>query len=91
MLIAHLVPAYFSVTISQPCWKPEWSKKRRTALWIVAFSSTVVPDLDVMYNALFRGFFGHSILWTHSLFPHLGIGLTWWLMSASVAGLTFRQ
>jgi uncharacterized membrane protein len=39
-----------------------------------------VPDLDVIYNALFRGFFNHSTLWTHSLFPYLGLLFVWWLL-----------
>ncbi|MCZ7546587.1 MAG: metal-dependent hydrolase [Anaerolineae bacterium] len=42
--------------------------------------STFVPDLDVVYNALFRGFINHSTLWTHSLFVHAGIGFSWWLL-----------
>ena len=49
-------------------------------LWTVALGSTVVPDLDVIYNVLFRGFFNHSILWPHSLWPHLGLGLAWWAL-----------
>jgi membrane-bound metal-dependent hydrolase YbcI (DUF457 family) len=36
--------------------------------------------LDVIYNTLWRGFFDHSILWPHSLFPHLAVGLVWWLL-----------
>jgi len=46
-------------------------------LWGVALASTVAPDGDVVYNALFRGFFNHSTLWTHSMFVYLGLGLVW--------------
>jgi hypothetical protein len=46
-------------------------------LWAAALGSTVAPDLDVVYNALFRGFVNHSMLWTHSLFLYLAIGLGW--------------
>lgn len=80
MLIAHLVPGYFAVVKSQPRWQAEWSRKQRVALWIMALASTVAPDLDVIYNALFRGFFNHSTLWTHSLFPYLGLASLWWLI-----------
>ncbi len=78
MLVAHLVPGYFAVVKSRQSWKPEWNKSQHTLLWTVAFGSTVAPDLDVIYNALFRGFVNHSTLWTHSLIPYLGIGLIWW-------------
>lgn len=80
MLVAHLVPGYFAAAKSQSNWKPEWSRTQRVALWIVALGSTAVPDLDVIYNALFRGFFNHSTLWTHSLFPYLDILFLWWLL-----------
>jgi hypothetical protein len=78
MLFAHLVPAYFAAEHSQDHWSPAWSRNRRAVLWIAAFGSTAAPDLDVMYNALFRGFFGHTTLWTHSLFPYLGMVAVWW-------------
>lgn len=80
MLVAHLVPGYFAAAKSQPYWKLEWSRKQQLALWIAAVGSTVIPDLDVIYNALFRGFFNHSTLWTHSLFPYLGLVCFWWLI-----------
>ncbi len=77
MLLAHLVPGYFAATRSQSGWKPEWSKAQRRLLWGAALVSTFAPDFDVIYNLLLRGFFNHSLLWTHSLFPHLGVGLIW--------------
>jgi hypothetical protein len=80
MLAAHIVPGYFAAAMSQSHWKPEWGRGQRALLWATALASTVVPDLDVVYNALFRGFFNHSTLWTHSLFLYLGIGLLWWVL-----------
>jgi hypothetical protein len=80
MLIAHIVPGYFAAIESQGHWRPEWSRRRRALLWIVAFGSTVAPDLDVVYNALFRGFINHSTLWTHSLLVHLGVLLVFLLL-----------
>ena len=80
MLIAHIVPGYFAAAKSQSRWRPEWSARQRILLWIVAFGSTIIPDLDVVYNALFRGFINHSVLWTHSLFVHLGVLLIYWLL-----------
>ena len=64
MLIAHLVPGYFAAVQSKPNWRPEWRRSQRIILWSVAIGSTVLPDLDVIYNTLFRGFINHSILWT---------------------------
>ena len=89
MLAAHLVPGYFAAVKSQLHWKPEWNKKHRTVLWLVALSSTIAPDLDVIYNALFRGFSNHSTLWTHSLFAYLAICLGWWLLGRSKRWLYF--
>jgi hypothetical protein len=80
MLAAHLVPGYFAVVNSQRQWRADWNAKQRVILWMAALISTFAPDLDVIYNTLFRGFANHSILWTHSLFVHLGIGLCWWLL-----------
>lgn len=80
MLAAHLVPGYFAAVGSQSKWPAEWSKNRRIVLWMVALVSTFAPDWDVIYNGLFRGFVNHSTLWTHSLFVHLGIGLSWLLL-----------
>jgi hypothetical protein len=77
MLIVHLVPGYFAAVKSQPGWKPEWHQNQRTVLWVAALGSTILPDVDVVYNVLFRSFFNHSILWTHSLIPHLGVGGLW--------------
>jgi hypothetical protein len=48
--------------------------------------STIAPDLDVIYNTLFRGFFNHSILWPHSLWPHLSLGLAWWTLRHARSG-----
>lgn len=78
MLIAHVVPGYFAAIESRGRWQPEWNRRQRTLLWIVAFGSTIAPDLDVIYNALFRGFINHSTLWTHSLFVHLSVLLVFW-------------
>jgi hypothetical protein len=80
MLVAHLAPGYFAAVKSQPSWRAEWGQGRRRLLWAVALGSTVAPDLDVIYNVLLRGFFNHSILWPHSLWPHLGLGLAWWAL-----------
>lgn len=80
MLVAHLVPGYFAAVRSRAPWRPEWSRNQRLALWIAALGSTAAPDLDVMYNVVFRGFFGHTILWTHSLYPYLGLVVIWWVI-----------
>ena len=80
MLAAHLVPGYFAAVASQPQWGSEWGGRRRALLWVAALGSTVAPDLDVVHNILFRGFFNHNLLWTHSLFVHLSIVLCWWLL-----------
>lgn len=78
MLIAHLVPGYFAAATLEP--DPEWSITQRRLLWTVALGSTVIPDTDVIYNVVFRGFVNHSVLWTHSLFVYVGIGLLWWIL-----------
>lgn len=83
MLAAHLVPGYFAAAKSQSGRKPEWNRTRRVMLWAVALGSTVAPDLDVVYNALFRGFFNHSTLWTHSIFVYLGFGIAWLILHIS--------
>lgn len=80
MLVAHLVPGYFAAVWSRPYWNLQWSRNQRVGLWIAAFGSTVAPDMDVVYNMVFRGFFGHATLWTHSIFVHLGIVLGWLLL-----------
>jgi membrane-bound metal-dependent hydrolase YbcI (DUF457 family) len=80
VLAAHLAPGYFAAVKSQSLWKPEWGRKQRILLWIVALSSTIAPDLDVIYNVLFRGFFNHSTLWTHSIFAYIVLCLGWWLL-----------
>ena len=80
MLVAHLVPGYFAAVKSQPRWKSEWNTGQRALLWAAALGSTIVPDLDVIYNAVFRSFVNHSTLWTHSLFVHLSVALGWWLL-----------
>jgi hypothetical protein len=83
VLLAHLVPGYFAAAVSQSTWKSEWKDGQRTLLWAAALASTVVPDLDVAYNALLRGFFNHSTLWTHSVFVYLGLGLLWFVLRVS--------
>lgn len=80
MLLAHLVPGYFAAALTQPHWDPRWSFKRRALLWGVALGSTVLPDLDVVYNTLFRGFINHSLLWTHSVFLYTAIGVIWFAL-----------
>ncbi|MGH8529275.1 MAG: metal-dependent hydrolase [Nevskiales bacterium] len=80
MLIAHLVPGYFAAVVSQPSWNPKWSRTQRASLWLAALGATAAPDLDVIYNLLLRGFFGHSVLWTHSVFVHLPLVLAWFVM-----------
>jgi membrane-bound metal-dependent hydrolase YbcI (DUF457 family) len=81
MLIAHVVPAYFALAVSKPKWKPEWPENRRALLVLAAYVSAVWPDADAIYNTLFREmYFRHSILWTHSLIPHLCICLVWLLL-----------
>ena len=77
MLAAHLVPGYFAAARSQSTWEPEWNSKQRALLWAVALGSTVAPDFDVMRNVLLHRFFNHSVLWTHSIFLYLGLGLLW--------------
>lgn len=79
MLVAHIVPGYFTAQ-AQSQQRPEWGGWRRTVLWVVALGSTVAPDLDVIYNALFHGIINHSTLWTHSLFVHGGILACWWIL-----------
>lgn len=79
MLIAHIVPGYFTAQ-TQSRRRLEWGGWRRTVLWVVALSSTVAPDLDVIWNALFHGLFNHSTVWTHSLFVHGGILAVWWAL-----------
>jgi hypothetical protein len=80
MLIAHVVPGYFAAIESQGRWQPQWNRRQRTLLWIVAFGSTIAPDLDVIYNVLFHGFINHSTLWTHSLFVHLSVLIVFLLL-----------
>ena len=80
MLVAHLVPGYAAAVASRPHWPDEWNRAQRAGLWIAALGSTVAPDLDVIANILAgRGPY-HSILWTHALVVHLGMGLIWWLL-----------
>ncbi len=81
MLLAHLAPGYFAAVRSRPSWNTQWNSPRRVLLWAVALGSTAAPDLDVIYNSLFRGFINHSTLWTHSLFLCLFLGFIWWILS----------
>jgi hypothetical protein len=80
MLVGHLVPAYFAIVTYVPEWNSAWSRLRRVALYVAAYASTVTPDFDVICNAIFRGIFGHTYLWTHSLFLHLGVAIIWWML-----------
>lgn len=80
MLVAHLVPGYFVTIQSKSSWQPKWSRRQNTLLWVVGLGSTVAPDLDVIYNVFFRGFFNHSVLWTHSLFVPAIVLLIWWVL-----------
>ncbi len=80
MLIAHLVPGYFAAAVTHTRQTGEWSRWQQIGIWAVALGSTVTPDSDVLYNAVFRGFFNHTWLWTHSLFPYTTIGLCWLLL-----------
>lgn len=77
MLVAHLVPGYFTAVKTQQICGSEWNTAQKTLAWSVALGSTIAPDLDVVYNVLFCGFFNHSTLWTHSVFVYLGFGLLW--------------
>lgn len=80
MLLAHIVPGYFAARLTHSLWDEGWTKQQRTGLWIAAITSTIAPDADVVYNSLFRGFTNHSVLWTHSLFPHFVIAILWLIM-----------
>src|SRR5687767_11210605 len=77
MLAAHLAPGYCSAIYARRACPAAWTGRQRAGLWAAALASTVAPDLDVVYNALFRGFFNHSTLWTHSLWPYLGLVAFW--------------
>ena len=77
MLIAHLVPGYFNAVASQYHWDQDWTSKQRRILWTVAFASTFLPDIDVIFNITVRGIFNHSTLLTHSLFPVLIFTMAW--------------
>jgi hypothetical protein len=77
MLLAHLVPGYAAVIGSRSGWDANWTPAQRRLLWAVALGSTAAPDVDVLYNVAFRGFFNHSTLWTHSILVHLGVVLGW--------------
>lgn len=83
MLLAHLVPGYFAAEHSRSGWRPQWSRARRVLLWTAALGSTAAPDYDVFINILSRGVYNHAVLWTHSLFTHLGVSLCWWLLRRS--------
>jgi membrane-bound metal-dependent hydrolase YbcI (DUF457 family) len=74
VLAAHVVPGYFAAAHAEGDRPPSWGPRRRALLWAVAVGSTVAPDLDVVYHVLFRGFFNHSVLWTHSVFVYLILG-----------------
>jgi hypothetical protein len=74
MLVAHLVPGYAAAVASRSRWPDEWNRAQRAGLWIAAFSSTAVPDFDVIMNILAgRGAY-HSVLWTQILTGLIAIG-----------------
>ncbi len=54
----------------------------RACLWSASFLGCVFPDADVIASLLFRGTFGHQVLWTHSIFGPLAVLL---------AGLLFTK
>ena len=81
MLLAHVVPGYFVATNLRSRGCSDWNKLQRYTLYTIAIFSTVIPDLDVVYNIIVRDFANHSILWTHSLFPYLGLALMWGVLS----------
>jgi hypothetical protein len=83
LLAAHLVPGYFAAVASQPQWQAHWNNEQRAILWIAALTATFAPDMDVIYNILFRQFFSHRTIWTHSIFPHLGIVACWLFLRSS--------
>jgi hypothetical protein len=95
MVFAHVVPGYFAAAKVTRGAATDWSRNQRIAIWVVALGATVLPDLDVMYNAFFRGFINHSTFWTHSVFVYLGIGMVaailWfgfrWKFAAVLVGL----
>lgn len=67
MLIAHAVSAYFAVKLTQTQWDEDWSQAQRWLLASIAVGSTILPDADVVYNIVVRGFANHSLLGTHSI------------------------
>jgi hypothetical protein len=83
LLAAHLAPGYFATVASQSHWQEDWSGKKRSVLWMAALTATFAPDLDVIYNVLFRGHFGHITLWTHSIFTIMGIVACWLALRSS--------
>ncbi len=95
MLVAHLVPGYFTVIHSRKYWESTWNNIQRTLLWIIALGSTITPDIDVIYNIFFRGVFRHQTLWTHSIFIYMVFGGLWvmlracqrWTYIRTIAGL----
>lgn len=91
MLLAHLVPGYFAAALTRTRWDPQWSLKRRALLWGVALGSTVLPDADVVYNAMFRGFINHSLLWTHSIFLYTAIGVLWFVLYRAHRWIVFTS
>jgi membrane-bound metal-dependent hydrolase YbcI (DUF457 family) len=77
MLFAHAVPGYFAAALTEPHWRPEWTRAQRLLLWGAALVSVGAPDADVVFNAAFRGFVNHSVVWTHSIFLHGAVALAW--------------
>jgi len=82
MLFAHVVPAYFAATVSQRRWPAEWTRAQRLVIWGAAFGSVAAPDVDIVTNVLAGRYINHSynLLWTHSLFTHLGVALLWFVL-----------
>jgi hypothetical protein len=75
MLFAHAVPGYFAAALTEPHWRPEWTRAQRLLLWGAALVSVGAPDADVLFNVAFRGFVNHSVGWTHSIFLHGAVAL----------------
>ena len=75
MMFAHIVPGYFAAAVSD---RPRyWTPLERAGLWGTAVVSCILPDIDVIYNIVVRGYANHAVLITHSIFPYLALGSVW--------------
>lgn len=88
MYLAHIVPGYFAAATTT---RQGWTPLQKAALWTVALVSTVAPDSDVIYNALFRGYVNHSVLWTHSVFVPLVLIACWGILRVFGRGRFVRM